>query len=68
MKHFTFTYDEKKRSLVIYHNDKFYGGMIGKIAEERYKAITAEIEKIDQFMNHAKALINGANKTKTPKV
>ncbi len=47
-----YTYDENKRSLTFFNNNKPIGGMIGKIAEKKHK----ELKKVGRL---AKSLING---------
>ncbi len=60
MKHYKITFEPERKKLTVYHNDKVLGGMIGKIAEERFAALEAECEKVDLL----KTLKNGRNKTK----
>lgn len=63
MKHFKITYNPERRKLTIFYNDKPLCGMIGPMAEERYKVLKAEMEKVDIL----KQVTNG-HKAKTPKV
>jgi hypothetical protein len=63
MKHYAITYDADRRKLTIYHNGKVLGGMIGKIAEQRFQVLKAEIEKVDMVK-----IPTYGHKAKTPKV
>lgn len=64
MKHFKIQYDPEKKKLEVFFNGKLQGGMIGKIAEDRFNALEIEIKKLDKLN---KIAFNG-HKTKTSKV
>ncbi len=51
----TFTYDRRRKSLIIFENNKPVGGLIGKIAEKKYK----KLSKLTVLKN---ALKNGRKK------
>jgi len=51
----TFTYDRRRKSLIIFENNKPVGGLIGKIAETKYK----KLSKLTVLKN---ALKNGRKK------
>lgn len=53
-------YNHKTQNLKIFYDEKLHCGMIGPIAEMRYKAIKAEIERINILKN-----INGHKEEKT---
>lgn len=63
MPQITIIYDPDRRNLTIFRDGRIMGGMSGKIAEDRYLAIKAEVECSDIFN-----LTQNGHKAKTPEV
>ncbi len=62
MTHIEISYNPDTKNLKIFYNGKLYGGMIGDIAERRYKVLKKEIERIDALKS-----VNNGHKVKKTK-
>jgi len=65
LEHIDFEYDHERQSLKFFINGKLRGGMIGKLATARFKAIEAEVKNVDRIISKS---YNDGHKTKTPKI